>query len=256
MRADPAAPFPPSRADRRPRGGIDVVIPALDEEGSIAAVVASIPRPPVREVIVVDNGSRDRTAEEARAAGARVVREPRRGYGAACLRGISALRPDAEVVAFLDGDGAVDPRDLSPLLAPILNGSADLSVGSRSRGIAEGGALAPLQRIGNAFASWWLRRRFGAPATDLGPFRAVRVDALRRLGMSDQGYGWTIEMQLKAARLGIPTAEVPVRCRRRRNGRSKVSGTFRGTVGAAAKILGLLLFHSFRSAGGHRAEVP
>jgi cellulose synthase/poly-beta-1,6-N-acetylglucosamine synthase-like glycosyltransferase len=227
---------------------IDAIIPALDEERTIGVVVRSLPRPPLREIVVVDNGSRDATARVAAAAGARVVAEPRRGYGAACLRGIEALYADAEIVVFLDGDGADDPADLDDLLAPLLEGRADLVVGSRARGARETGALAPAQRIGNAIACAWLRARFGIAATDLGPFRAIRADALRRLGMRDRGYGWTLEMQLRAGRKGLRVVEVPVRYRRRAAGSSKVSGTVAGTLGAATKILGRLLLDSLRSA--------
>lgn len=227
---------------------IDAIIPALDEEAAIGGVVASIPRPPIREVIVVDNGSQDGTARAAADAGARVVSEPRRGYGAACLRGIEALSPDAEIVVFLDGDGSDDPADLEALLAPLLEDRADLVVGSRARGAKERGSLLPAQRFGNAIACAWLRARFGIPATDIGPFRAIRAGALRDLGMRDRGYGWTLEMQLRSGRRGLRIAEVPVRHRRRAAGRSKVSGTIRGTAGAAAKILGRLLLDSFRSA--------
>lgn len=194
----------------------------------------------VRTVVVVDNGSRDRTPLEASARGARVVCEPQRGYGAACLAGLNALPADCEVVVFADGDGSDNPEDLPALLAPVTTGAANLVVGSRALGQVEHGALSPQQRLGNALASGWLRLRFGLPATDLGPFRAVRRQALRNLNMRDRGYGWTVEMQIKAARLALRYAEVPVRYRRR-IGRSKISGTVRGTLGAGVKILGLLV---------------
>lgn len=218
---------------------VDVIIPALDEEQSIRSVLAAIPQPPVRTVTVVDNGSRDATAERARAAGARVVSEPRRGYGAACLAGLAALPEDTDIIVFLDADGSDDPAQIVPLIAPILSGAADLVVGSRTGPGVERGALTPQQRIGNQVASVWLRTRYGLAATDLGPLRAIRKDALDSLAMADRDYGWTVEMQIKAARKGLRYAEVvvPYRCR---EGRSKISGTLRGTIGASAKILGLL----------------
>lgn len=221
---------------------VDVIIPALDEALAIVAVVRSVPRPPVRAVYVVDNDSRDATAELARAAGARVVHEPRRGYGSACLAGIDALPPDSDVVVFLDADGSDDASYLPRLIAPIARGEADLVIGSRALGEAERGALTVQQRVGNAIAARWLCARFDLSATDLGPFRAIRRPCLRELAMADTNYGWTVEMQLKAARRGLRYAEVPVPYRRR-VGRSKVSGTVRGTLGASFKILGLLLWH-------------
>lgn len=224
---------------------VDVIIPALNEAESVAAVVRAIPRPPVREVLVVDNGSADGTADRARAAGARVVAEPRCGYGAACLAGLQALAPDTDVVVFLDADGSDDPTVLPRLIEPIALGTANFVVGTRTKGTIEAGALTPQQRVGNALAAAWLRRRFGLPATDLGPFRAIRLDSLAALGMTDRDYGWTVEMQIKAARRGLRYAEVPVPYRCRRSGSSKVSGTFRGTLSAAIKILGLLAWHDF-----------
>ncbi|MDX2018995.1 MAG: glycosyltransferase family 2 protein [Deltaproteobacteria bacterium] len=221
---------------------VSVIIPALDEEAAIAGVVSGLRVDSVREVIVVDNGSHDRTAERASAAGARVVHQPERGYGAACLAGIAALPPDTDLVVFADGDGSDDPASLPALLAPLLADTADMVVGSRVLGLAEPGSLAPAQRLGNWIAANWLRRRFGLHATDLGPFRAIRRSALDALEMRDRDYGWTVEMQIKAARHGLRYKEVPVRYRRRL-GRSKVSGTLRGTLGAAYKIIGWLARH-------------
>ncbi len=222
---------------------IDVVIPALDEVASVAEVVRAIPRPPVRKIVVVDNGSKDGTGEAASAAGAEVVLEPRRGYGSACLAGLRALPPDTEVVVFLDADGSDDPALLPALTRPIVEGRADLVVGSRAAWRAERGALTLAQRIGNALAATWLRARFGLAASDLGPFRAIRRKSLEALHMTDAGYGWTIEMQIKAARAGVRYLEVPVGYRRRRGGASKISGTVRGALGAALKILGLLAWY-------------
>jgi rSAM/selenodomain-associated transferase 1 len=224
---------------------VDAVIPALDEEGSIGDVVRSLPRDLVRSVVVVDNGSRDGTAAVARAAGAVVVDEPRRGYGSACLAGIAALAPGCEVVVFLDADGSDEVEALPRLLAPIREGRADLVIGSRAA--AGSPALTAAQRAGNALATAWLRRRFRIPATDLGPFRAITREALERLGMSDRTYGWTVEMQIKAAKQGLRYAEVGVAALPRRAGRSKVSGTIRGVLGASWKILGLLLRHDLFS---------
>lgn len=219
---------------------VDVVIPALNEEASISTVVRSIPRHLVRTVVVADNGSTDGTADAAREAGAAVVREPRRGYGSACLAALAALGPDCDVVAFLDGDGSDAPECLAILLDPILRGEADFVVGSRVLGECEPGALTPQQRIGNAIASNWLRVRFRLPATDLGPFRAIRKDCLDRLAMTERTYGWTVEMQIKAAWVGIATMEVPVSYRRR-IGVSKISGTVRGTVLAGLTILRIIV---------------
>ncbi len=222
---------------------VDVIIPALDEVESIASVIGAIPRELVRTVVVVDNGSLDGTGEAALGAGAQVVREPRRGYGRACLAGLAALPAAGDVVVFLDADGSDDPGLLPALLAPIEAGLADLVVGARTADAAEPSALTVPQRVGNALAASWLRRRFGVAATDLGPFRAIRRTALELLRMSDPTYGWTVEMQLKAAAVGLRYREVRVPARPRTAGRSKVSGTVRGTMGAAVKILGLLAWH-------------
>jgi glycosyltransferase involved in cell wall biosynthesis len=218
---------------------VDVIIPALNEAQSVAAVVQAIPRPPVRNVYVVDNGSIDETAANARSAGATVIRESRRGYGSACLAGLKALPLDSEVVVFLDADGSDDLGDLQSLLQPIYAGIADLVVGSRTQGEPEPGALSFQQRTGNWIATKWLRERYGLAATDLGPFRAIRSSCLSQLGMSDLDYGWTVEMQIKAALKGLRYAEVPVRYRNR-VGRSKISGTIRGALGAGLKITFLL----------------
>jgi glycosyltransferase involved in cell wall biosynthesis len=220
---------------------VAVLIPALDEEPALPGVLASIPRAGpgwrVGRVLVVDNGSRDRTADVALAAGATVVAEPRRGYGAACLAGLVHLRrrpPD--VVTFLDADQSDDPEGLPHLLAPIVAGKADLVIGSRALGEREPGSLTRTQAFGNRLATAMLHLLFGLRATDLGPFRAIRWPALESLGMRDRDYGWTVEMQARAARAGLAVAEVPVRYRRRL-GRSKISGTVRGAFGAGWKIL-------------------
>ena len=213
---------------------IAVVIPALDEEQAIGKVLREIPEG-ASQVVVVDNGSRDRTAEVARGLGAEVVAEPRRGYGQACLTGIAQLdRPD--IVVFLDGDYSDYPEEMSALVAPLLTGEADMVIGSRTLGQREKGALLPQARFGNWLSTLLIRLLFGVSFTDLGPFRALRFDALQRLAMQDRDFGWTVEMQVKAARLGLRAVEVPVRYRRR-IGTSKITGTLSGTLRAGHKIL-------------------
>jgi len=213
---------------------IAVIIPALDEEQAIGKVLRDIPEG-ASQVVVVDNGSRDRTAEVARGLGAEVVAEPRRGYGQACLKGIAQLdRPD--IVVFLDGDYSDYPEEMSALVAPLLTGEADMVIGSRTLGQREKGALLPQARFGNWLSTLLIRLLFGVSFTDLGPFRALRFDALQRLAMQDRDFGWTVEMQVKAARLGLRSVEVPVRYRRR-IGTSKITGTLSGTLRAGHKIL-------------------
>jgi glycosyltransferase involved in cell wall biosynthesis len=223
-----------------------VVIPAVDEEEAIGPVVAEIPRV-ADEIIVVDNGSRDRTAARAEAAGARVVREPRRGYGQACLAGIAAA-PDADVFVFLDGDYSDHPAQLPTVLAPILAGEADLVVGSRRLGRPAPGAHPWHAVLGTRLCVALMNRLIGTEATDLGPFRAITAPALRRLDMRDRDFGWTVEMQLKARERGLRVREVPVDYRRR-IGRSKVSGTLSGSVRAGVKILGMIARHAFMGQG-------
>jgi glycosyltransferase involved in cell wall biosynthesis len=219
---------------------VAVIIPALNEEAALPQVLRDIPRPTVRRIVVADNGSTDRTADVAREDGAEVVFEPERGYGAACLRAMAHLAADPpDIVVFIDGDYSDHPAELPSIIAPILNGSADLVVGSRALGRHERGALSPQQRVGNAIACRVLRAFYGVHYTDLGPFRAIRWTTLQSLGMRDRNYGWTVEMQIKAARRGVAFRELPVSYRRR-IGVSKVSGTIRGSVGAGAKILWLL----------------
>ena len=216
------------------------MIPALNEERALPYVLREIPRPPVRRVVVADNGSTDATAEVAVDNGAEVVHEPERGYGAACLRALAHLNSDPpDIVVFLDGDYSDHPDELPSLIRPILEGRADVVIGSRATGRRERGALSPQQRVGNAIASTALGLLYGVRYTDLGPFRAVRWETLEHLQMCDRNYGWTVEMQIKAARQRIPYCEVPVSYRRR-IGVSKVSGTVRGSVYAGAKILWLL----------------
>jgi glycosyltransferase involved in cell wall biosynthesis len=221
---------------------VDVVIPCRDEETALPLVLAALPRAGdgwrVRDVVVADNGSRDRTAPVARAAGATVVNEPRAGYGRACLAALAHLRGDPPgVVVFVDGDHSDDPRELPRLLVPLLAGEAELVIGSRVLGEREPGAFTPAQAFGNRLAPALLRLLWGVRATDLGPFRAVRWTALERLRMRDTGFGWTVEMQARAARVGLRTVEVPVSYRKRRLGRSKISGTISGSLRAGATIL-------------------
>lgn len=220
---------------------IDVIIPAFNEEQSIAKVLAEIPKELIREVLVVDNNSSDRTGAVAAAAGATILREPRPGYGYACLAGMAHCfgRPKTEqpdIIVFLDGDYSDFPADMTALIAPILQGEADMVIGSRALGEREAGSMLPQQIFGNWLATTLLRWFYGARFTDLGPFRAIRREALEQIGMQDTTYGWTVEMQLKAARLKLRHVEVPVRYRRR-IGTSKVSGTVKGTLGAGYKIL-------------------
>jgi len=226
-----------------PHPSVSVIIPALDEEQSIGAVIEAIPRDIVCEVVVVDGGSRDATRDVARERGARVVSEPLRGYGRACARGVSEAH--GEIVVFLDADGANDPQDIRALVAPIAEGSADLVLGSRlgpGRAAAARSAAMPAhQRLGNRLAALLIRVRHGVPVTDLSPFRAVRRAMLLALPIEDLTFGWPTEMIVNAARARWRIIEVPVSCRPRSGGRSKVSGTLRGATLAAVHILGAIL---------------
>lgn len=224
---------------------VDVVIPALDEERSLPLVLSAIPRAAVRRVVVADNRSRDRTAAVARADGAEVVEAARRGYGSACLAGLVHLRATGapDVVVFLDADFSDHPEELPSLVAPIAAGDADLVIGSRVLGHRERGALLPQARAGNLVACLLIRLLYGHRYTDLGPFRAVRWDALERLAMRDPDFGWTAEMQVKALRAGLRVTEVPVSYRRR-TGVSKITGTVRGTLAAGWKILWTVFRHA------------
>lgn len=223
-----------------------VIIPAYNEERSIARVVADIPSPSVREVVVVNNRSTDQTREAARQAGATVLDEPRPGYGQACLRGIEYVRERSEpedIIVFLDGDYSDYPEELTQIIAPLQSGEADLVIGSRATGRREAGSMTPQQIFGNKLATWLLKVLYGASFTDLGPFRAIRREALDRLGMEDRNYGWTVEMQLKAVKNGLRYTEVPVSYRKR-IGFSKVSGTLKGTIMAGYKIIWTILKYS------------
>lgn len=219
------------------RGRRALVIPALNEAGSIADLLAQIPSGLFTQVIVVDNGSRDRTAALARQAGAQVVEEPRRGYGQACLAGLAHLQPGTSAVAFIDADLSDDPGDLARLVGFFDEGAYDLAIGSRVLGTPEPGSLTPLQRFGNALATRLIRALWRVSYTDLGPLRILGLEALRRLDLRDRDFGWNVEMQAKAARLGLKVGEIAVGYRRRRAGESKISGTVIGSIRAGAKIL-------------------
>ena len=229
---------------------VSVIIPVLNEENAIAKVINDIPKTghngeiTVQEIIVVDNGCTDNTAAIAKRNGARVVTEPRRGYGYACLAGIAAIATSTpDIVVFLDGDYSDYPTDMPRLLQPILEGSTALVIGARTQDDAKD-ALLPQARFGNWLACFLIHRFFGVHYTDLGPFRAIRYSELLALNMQDKTFGWTVEMQLKAAKRGIPVCEVPVRYRKR-IGTSKITGTFAGTFKAGYKILTTLIYHRF-----------
>ena len=230
---------------------VAVVIPAFNEARAIGRVIGDLPAGVVDEVVVVNNASTDETEANARAAGATVVREGRRGYGQACLAGLAYLRATTppDVVVFLDGDYSDHPDELPKLLAPIRRGEADFVLGSRILGVQQGlvekGAMLPQALVGNRIACGAMRLAWGARFTDLGPFRAIRWEALEALGMEDRTYGWTVEMQIKAAQMGLRSVEVPVHYRRR-IGVSKITGTIGGTVRASYKILWTLARYAAR----------
>lgn len=231
-----------------------VIIPAFNEARSIGLVIGDLPADLVGEVVVVNNASTDETEDNARAAGATVLHESRRGYGNACLCGIDYARTrNPDIVVFLDGDYSDHPEELTRLIAPILNDKADFVVGSRMRGARERGAMLPQAAIGNRLACALMRRFWGARWTDLGPFRAIRFDALERLGMQDRTFGWTIEMQIKAIEAGLRCTEVPVSYRRR-VGVSKITGTISGTVRASYKILSTIF--RYAATRGRRSYEP
>jgi len=216
---------------------ISVIIPAYNEEDAIARVIADIPRDIVREIIVVSNGSTDDTSIRAQNAGAIVLDEARKGYGWACLKGIERVKENgSSIVVFIDGDYSDYPSEIPIVISPIVHNDMDMVIGSRVLGTREKGSLTPQQVFGNWLATKLMRLFYRARYTDLGPFRAIRVDKLKELNMSDKTYGWTIEMQIKAAKKGMKYCEVPVNYKRR-IGVSKVSGTVKGTVLAGIKII-------------------
>jgi len=215
---------------------VSVVIPCLNEEEPIAGVVREVLAQGVDEVVVVDNGSTDATVEHAMAAGARVVREPVRGYGRACAAGVGTVRPDADIICFLDGDGSDVPTFLPDIVGPIARDEAEFVMGSRTRGQREAGSMTLQQRVAGYLAGVLLRAVYGVHFTDMSPFRAMRVKQLRALGMRERTYGWNLEMQMRAAAAGMRIREIAVDHRRRRGGVSKVSENLVAGLQAAWKI--------------------
>ena len=223
--------------NEKPKSFISVIIAALNEEAAIASVINSVPKNLADEIVVVDNGSKDRTAEIATAAGARVVKEPIPGYGRAFRAGLRSVSPKCEIVVFLDGDGSDCPEMMDQLVTPIMEGKSDFVIGSRTRGHRETGSMNFHQVFAGYMVGFILRILYGVRATDMGPFRAIRRDTLDRLGLREETYGWPLEMQMRAARARVRTVEVPVDYRRRAGGHSKIAGTVRGSVLAATRIL-------------------
>jgi glycosyltransferase involved in cell wall biosynthesis len=223
--------------NEKPKPFISVIIAALNEEAAIANVIKAVPKNLTDEIVVVDNGSKDRTTEIAIATGARVVKEPIAGYGRAFRAGLRSISPDCEIVVLLDGDGSDYPEMMDRLVTPIIEGKADFVIGSRTRGNREAGSMNFHQVIAGYVIGFMLRILYGVPSTDMGPFRAIRRDTLDRLGLREETYGWPLEMQMRAARARVRTLEVPVDYRRRTGGRSKIAGTVRGSALAATRIL-------------------
>jgi glycosyltransferase involved in cell wall biosynthesis len=216
-----------------------VIIPAFNEENSVAQVIQAIPMNIVSEIVVVNNNSNDLTRTNALKAGALVLDESRQGYGSACLKGIefaTTLNPPPDIIVFIDADFSDYPEEIASLISPIVQKGYDLVIGSRALGTRERGAMTPQQIIGNKIATTLLRFIYGVKYTDLGPFRAIRFEKLMELNMQDTSYGWTVEMQLKAAKMKMKSCEVPVKYRKR-IGFSKISGTIKGTILAGYKII-------------------
>ena len=229
---------------------IFVIIPAFDEEGSIAKVVCDLPIDLVKETIVVNNNSKDSTVEVAKSAGATVLDELKQGYGAACLKGIDFVNQKNDskkhtIVVFIDGDYSDFPDELPKVIQPILDSKFDMVIGSRRLGQSERGSLTPQQIFGNWLATFLIRMIYGFTYTDLGPFRAITLEKLNALKMQDTNYGWTVEMQIKALQNNLRIAEVPVNYRNR-IGHSKVSGTLKGTLLAGYKIISIIFRYAFK----------
>jgi len=223
---------------------ISVIIPAFNEEKSISSVINDLPKQLVNEIIVVDNGSTDETPQIARNMGCKVIREEKKGYGQACLSGIKSLSKDTDIVVFVDGDHSDHSEQLARLIEPIMVRGYDFVVGSRALGNREKGSMTPQAFYGNKLACFLMNLFWGYKYTDLGPFRAIKNSELQRLGMVDQDFGWTIEMQIKAVENGLKIKEVPVDYRRR-IGKSKISGTISGTILAGKKILGTIFKYKY-----------
>ena len=218
---------------------IRVIIPAFNEQNAVGLVIDEIPKELVSEIIVVDNGSTDDTFQQAKSRGATVLREPARGYGNACLKGMAHIASSPtlpDIVVFLDGDHSDYPEQIRELISPIIDNKADMVIGSRALGTKERGSMTPQQLFGNWLATSLIRIFYKVKYTDLGPFRAIRYDSLLTIDMQDRTYGWTVEMQLKAAKLNLRVMDIPVNYRQR-IGVSKVSGTLKGTIGAGYKII-------------------
>jgi len=226
---------------------IKVIIPAINEGDSIGKVVSELPKH-VSEIVVVDNGSIDNTVENAQKAGATVITETRKGYGSACLKGIDYISKQSkapDIIVFIDGDYSDYPEELDKVVAPILENDIDFVVGARKKALREPGSMTPQQVFGNGLATFLMRLFFKSRFTDLGPFRAIKYEKLKELGMQDTTYGWTVEMQLKILRKKMTYIEVPVRYKQR-IGVSKVSGTVKGTIFAGIKILGWIFKYSIK----------
>lgn len=218
---------------------IRVVIPAFNEQNAVGLVIEEIPKDLVSEVVVVDNGSTDNTFQVAKEKGATALSETRRGYGQACLKGLDHIHKSStppDIVVFIDGDHSDYPEEMTKLVEPIIHEDVDMVIGSRALGQKEKGAMTPQQVFGNWLATTLMRWFYGTSYTDLGPFRAIKYDRLVAMGMKDTNYGWTVEMQLKAAKRKMKTVDIPVNYRVR-IGKSKVSGTVKGTVMAGYKII-------------------
>ncbi len=224
---------------------ICVIIPAFNEELSLPKVVADLPKALIKEIIVVNNASTDQTARVARELGCRVIDEPKRGYGQACLAGIAALNPQTDIVVFIDGDYSDHGEQLERIISPIIYDDYDFVLGSRALGKREEGAMTPQAFWGNKLACFLMKQFWHASYTDLGPFRAIKFSALKKINMTDTNFGWTIEMQIKVIEKGLKIKEVPVDYRKR-IGHSKISGTIKGTILASEKILRTIFKYKFR----------